>query len=128
MLIQTFRLCWIALECLYSDERTSVTVLIPLFAFSLTTHTFPIRVYQHFRLFTASYQLKSRGKRRGSIRRVFRQLPFLVTSPHISPPFISLLEIISAGWFCGGPGANSLSDPPDGIEAVLHLYSVEDAS
>jgi len=25
---------------LYSDKRTSVTVLIPLFAFSLTTHIF----------------------------------------------------------------------------------------
>lgn len=26
------------MEWIYSDERTSVTVLIPLFAFSLTTH------------------------------------------------------------------------------------------
>ncbi len=42
---------------LSDDERTSVTVFILLFAFSLSAHS-------------AS---------RGSIRRVFRSLPFLVT-------------------------------------------------
>ena len=45
MLIQTFHLWWIALKCLYSDERTSVTVLIPLFAFSLTTHRCSLSPY-----------------------------------------------------------------------------------
>jgi hypothetical protein len=52
-------------------KRTFVTVLIPLFPFSLTAHR---RAF-----FSLSHRQVDGPIRRGSIRRVFRQLPILVT-------------------------------------------------
>jgi hypothetical protein len=87
----------------YSEKRTSVTVLIPLFTFSLTTHcSSPL---YHLCFHHTSGRVKKNSYSEGKENAVAASAESF-DNCHSSSPI-------------KGPGANNLSAPPNRLEAVL---------